>query len=359
MNIDTPFANIIEQAINTRKSPGNNFWMSIREFFVDFMGSLIPGILFLSFATTIIVFFCILLCGIFTPNIPECTGVFTKALLSFHTEAIIVFVILSFVLGCVFFRMDVKVPDDQSARYIWRKTNPEYYGDCAVGFVDDIFDTQFPYVCLREYLLRRGLDHLANKIPWSGLNKNSLKQRSKMFINILKIRLQYHFPEKCSEIVKHEAHIRLMSSLWHSLKWLSRIAYSSLILMSAILIVFCSFNENCIGNLNRHYWINYLIFTLWIFIIIALVLIVKRSVLQFFHYQRVREIIQVLETAYTAIKDYPAIFEDIENKKDNSSDKKLDENEQLLSEWGSLKNTICRTVNRLKGKWAPKQKTGR
>jgi hypothetical protein len=79
---------------------------------------------------------------------------------------------------------------------------------------------------LYEYLEKRGLTHLADIIKWRGYEKDTHSLRSKAFINILKIRLDFAFPEKCGTIIRNEAHVRLKSSLWYmllALQWISMI----------------------------------------------------------------------------------------------------------------------------------------
>jgi hypothetical protein len=86
---------------------------------------------------------------------------------------------------------------------------------------------QFPYSHLYEYLTERGLKHIADYVPWRGNEEGSHGLRTKMFINLLKIRLHYMVPLKCGEIVRNEAHIRMMSSVWYAasaLRWLCLVA---------------------------------------------------------------------------------------------------------------------------------------
>ena len=63
------------------------------------------------------------------------------------------------------------------------------------------------YINLREYLLTRGLEHLARLVPWPDKDEkldeaedkgkpSTPVKRTKNFINILKIRLGWHYPEK-------------------------------------------------------------------------------------------------------------------------------------------------------------------
>ena len=91
-------------------------------------------------------------------------------------------------------------------------------------------DASFPYPNLREYLIRRGLSHLAEFVPWCAKNK-TLDHRTKVVINILKTRIRatYVYPI-IQDIVRNEGHIRLMTSIWHVALYLRRFACFFLLL---------------------------------------------------------------------------------------------------------------------------------
>ena len=55
---------------------------------------------------------------------------------------------------------------------------------------------------------------MAKIVPRKG--EKGLDHRTKMFLNILKIRLQLAAADKCGEIVRNEAHVRMMSSVWYA-----------------------------------------------------------------------------------------------------------------------------------------------
>lgn len=156
-------------------------------------------------------------------------------------------------------------------------------------------DVQFPYNNLKEYLQSRGWNELADKIRWS-YHEGAMPEnypRSKTFINSLKIWLQFHFPEKCSTIVKNEAHVRLSSSMWY--------VSSKLMVYSLLGVVFtfisgflfwCSSVDGFNGIIKE---------VAFFFILSSSVLImswrIRGLVESFLHYQRVREIFYVLTTA--------------------------------------------------------------
>lgn len=117
-----------------------------------------------------------------------------------------------------------------------------------------------------------------------------------MFINLLKIRLHHDVPEKCAEITRNEAHVRMMSSVWYAARTLKYLALTSIVpLMCGILPAIRRAPE----------FLGLVVATLVIaFGSFCLQLYIRK----FFHYQRVREIVYVLETAHYASKDHPEIL---------------------------------------------------
>jgi hypothetical protein len=163
---------------------------------------------------------------------------------------------------------------------------------------------QFPYSHMREYLEARGLRRLANIIPWRG--DKGLDHRTKMFLNILKVRLQLAAPDKCGEIVRNEAHVRMMSSVWYAARAVFGVCWlSALVVLTAV--VWQS------GKLRGGpYPIDVLLYgALASFAAISAVWL-QRHVESCFHYQRVREVVYVLETAFgVARSGHPEILEDL------------------------------------------------
>jgi hypothetical protein len=156
-------------------------------------------------------------------------------------------------------------------------------GENLNGFV-----AEFPYRFLKKYLLSRGLKHLADFIPW---DENNFSNRSKTFINLLKIRIQFFHPDKMGDILKNEGHVRLMSSIWHLLKY---IKFISIICIILNILIFS------IGLIWTNETVLYLIIPSLLSTLIFLFgMLGKREIELFIHYQRVREVFYVLETAYT------------------------------------------------------------
>jgi hypothetical protein len=239
---------------------------AIREFTIEFMGSLVPGAFFLMLIVPPLMtsgwaLACQLSCGLTVEGLGQWLG-----MLGDLSGAITVgFFVLSLVVGQTLFRMDPKRPDEISARRIVRRhwtqedadnwvvkeerrsgsppsldRQPDGMGSVAwwwrkqsrggrvarwargkwQGWFSAAFmDVQFPYRYLPDYLERRSLGYLAQKVPWYGKPPDRRANRSKTFINVLKARLSFLFPERCGQIIRNEAEIRLAASVWFGARY--------------------------------------------------------------------------------------------------------------------------------------------
>ncbi len=134
-------------------------------------------------------------------------------------------------------------------------------------------------------------------IPWKGKDEKTHSRRTKAFINLIKIRLEFDFPEKCGNITRNEAHIRLMSSMWYMSCYLQRIEILSFLLSIGALVVggicYLPWIEVCAYCWSPLICSTFIIIGMWL---------MRLIIEKFLHYQRVREIVYVLETAYYAGK---------------------------------------------------------
>ncbi|MEM7573996.1 MAG: hypothetical protein AAF433_13900 [Bacteroidota bacterium] len=167
---------------------------------------------------------------------------------------------------------------------------------------------------MKKYLKVRGWQELSDRIIWD-LYENEAEPhkekkgeltspRSKTFINALKIRLTYYKPEKISTLIKNEAHVRLSSSMWYVSRSLQN--YSSVIVFG-LLLWFLLISMLPLGSETLAMSAAYkLTVVVQIMIVGSVYLVFRRikdNVEKFLHYQRVREIFYVLETASAASKD--------------------------------------------------------
>jgi hypothetical protein len=243
----------------------------------------------------------------------------------------------AYVLGVIFFRRDPKKPDSYSACYIWDHGGGREEGEMAVvplsekereeqrqaraitgwgrllsvlGWMGqrllflptraEDLDVQFPYRDLKGYLLKRRLNHLANLVPWT---KDNPSGRSKMFINALKVRLSLAVPERFAAIVANEAQVRLTTSVWYASLWLGLASFVGLVLWLLGLAVALT---HCLGlhegeayssDFVFQCWCTFPAVFSWILAVYAGGIIVRREIIKFLHYQRVREVVWLLEMA--------------------------------------------------------------
>lgn len=289
--------------------------IAVREVFIDLLGTLVPGSLFII----------ALLYSLFSPIYTLLYGVdasfietvsndlkdislFIKAT---WIQTTIYFIFLSYFFGAIFFRQDQKEPDRRSFTHLRNKEEKRIRKhkaskkekviekDLAVELQQHVKenlacstedDCEFPYPYLPSYLKKRGLSHLLPLAPWE-LNKD---HRTKNRINILKIRLMQNDILRCGAIIRNEAHVRLMCSNW----WVAR----TLLFVSAtgVIISLAGMND---------YSPNSSIIPPIIVAIIAF--LCMKGIVNSLHYQRLREIFYILETAHVLFKSKPEHLNDV------------------------------------------------
>lgn len=283
-----------------------NFGFAFSELFVDLLGSLVPGVLFTFLASVCLLWPAI--AAFYAVHLPidlssSVSLAAFQAVTAFRFEIVVFMLAFSYVVGHFFARQDPKLPDEKS----FRRTNPvpgtdPVFGpqDGMVRYEKDEFgkivaDVQFPYKFLKSYLSTRGLDHLADLVLWDGSSSQLQKKRSKAFVNILKTRLHFHYPEHYGQIARNEAHVRLASSIWYASRTLTYVAAGGGLIGSTA-IVGALFSDHQAAIVPAIWTIPPL------FVLVASSW-TQAIIERFIHYQRVREVIYVLETAYTAVQD--------------------------------------------------------
>lgn len=281
----------------------------IHEFYIDFLGSLVPGLFTTIVGVTVVAWAFLVVCNTIQ-NILNQTSLslitLRDLMADLHWEIFIVIAVTSYIIGSIFFRRDPKVPDALSAKHIWKVSSDEERKNLAVQEATDdrgrvYFDCQFPYLFIAEYLEARGLKHLASMVPWKGSDRKTHSLRSKMFINILKVRLHFVVPDKCSDIIRNEAHIRLATSVWFASAWLIKISLFALFLVvvSAVALFIHAYRS----SVDFVYGCTLVppetsLAFLVIVVVILVALVMQSEIQKFIHYMRVREIVYVLESAY-------------------------------------------------------------
>jgi hypothetical protein len=263
--------------------------LSIRELIVDFLGSLVPGLIFVSTALALLAWpvrsaFEVMLLRS-DASLSMSDNVMRIAAAA-RVELTVLLVMLSYVAGHLFYRQDPKEPDERSFKRSFRNKTTEEW-------VADLDNVEFPYLHFDRYLKSRNLNHLLPLTEWCATGR-----RTKNFLNILKIRLFYEYPEKCGSIAKNEAHVRLMASTWYMSRALKWFAGAIIVLTLATATVSPTFLLRVIPAVPA--------------IIVGIIAFATQWMIErFLHYQRVREVMWVLETAYIAYRDHPERLNDI------------------------------------------------
>lgn len=288
--------------------------LSVEEFLIDFLGGLVPGVLFLAAAG-----FALLppLHGLLTSLRGKEPLPTAAAVLSFLTALqrtpsamwitlVLGAILLAYVIGHLFYRHDPKQADRRSFNRVSKAM------DCRTPAArranlgcENYKECEFPYPWFDAYLQQRGLTHLLPLARWC-LHRGSW--RSKNYINILKIRLRFHFPEKMGTIIRNEAHVRLAASTWYVARML--LFVSGLGCFVAVTVIFHAVLNSSWSLITG--WQQTLSLFLPCALAPAIVLALSAysywTIRGFLHYQRLREIIFVLETAFTAFRDQPDIL---------------------------------------------------
>lgn len=320
----------------------------IHEFTVDVLGILLPGTLF-----TVVVFVLVMTSGVCFLNVFRPEGRQELELVGLlggqvNGSYAWLLLIVGYVVGGTFFRQDPRKPDEKSIERIlsgsprcdldrwevregalstkeveklkmgnrWRspiykllgRSTAETIGRIEAAAIAHSPSAKFPYSQLKESFLARGLNHLAQLIHWS--EKDHPEYRSRMSVNLLKIRLQLVAPEKCGDIVRNEAHVRMMSSVWFATKNLSVICWVSAVPVLAAVYQLCSTNH--LSLLAALFSSDVLIYgALFLFVLISTFWL-RRHVESCIHYQRFREVYYVLEAAFfMAQSGHPEILENL------------------------------------------------
>lgn len=222
-----------------------NMNLRYKDFFIDFLACLIPGFVFLVLSVTIITS-TIYLFFKFIPYSGNTELFFSIEKLS-ELRNIIYFpfwihvsiLILSYMFGFFLYRQDPKNPDHVS--YLRNRKIVKGYNEWVVKNTEGLSpkEVQFPYCNLSAYLSSRGFDYDKDTINWDCEREDNTKKttgknqknRSKAFINKLKMRISFFSPEVLSTIIKNEAHIRFSSSMWYGFTVIIKLLYGAILLL--------------------------------------------------------------------------------------------------------------------------------
>ena len=218
------------------------------------------------------------------------------------TLIIIVGFMLSYVLGYIIRLTTVDKLDKISAKKVIKQMGKDYKKNCpsAIAGIEDPEaaaireecwpyhggpSDKFPYLHLKSYLEKRGLTDISELVTWSSLPSPKDGEgflRSKKIINNYKIEIFYKSPQLSTIIESNEAHIRLTYGTWRVSKLFFWVALAALAVLLLALGLFR---------------LPLLQFSLIIFvelILAALLFYSKRKIEFQFHYQRIKELVQIL-----------------------------------------------------------------
>ena len=309
----------------------------MHEFYIEFFGTLIPGVVgIVCFAVILSLFACAI------SDRLSLTTLATYFLTHFTWTIFLVFLFLSYVVGAIVYRLPPRTLDAISIFYYWNefRTDPEKQGRMAVQFSGCIHPTtlkqmfcfvfnrakwiqdnagvniDYPYPYLRKYLYARGLSHLADYVAWCesasklGEDVSFRKQRSKQIINIIKARSRtFQIPGMALDMMRNECHIRMLASVWFILKFVMSLSVGALVIYVAFKLASPGFHVNSFinqvwGISNAVEWFCKSLQTPSFCCAIGLVIIALLAwrlcghIECGFHYVRTREIVMILENAY-------------------------------------------------------------
>lgn len=264
---------------------------AIREFVVEFLGGLIPGVAFLLALIPAFVLPVIAATGLLFPAFqwtaptPSTAGPTSMGLLLLLVvPVLLMFLAFAYIAGHLFYRQDPKDADRASFMRIPRHINHDGMVRAVAG--GDI-PVEFPYHFLKQYLEDRGIDYLAAHVRWGP---GDFKRRAKHFANALKIRILIESPQSYGILARNEGHIRLSSSMWYVCRVLLWSATIGLAVYFAALIGTRLADVQPAVAADPTFVLPLLV--------LAFSWLGKWAIERALHYQREREILFILETAH-------------------------------------------------------------
>lgn len=299
-------------------NPSGRQRFMFQEYWVDFLGGLLPGALFSVTAIYILIPTFVLFINSIGDAHPKRLSTITKEIISATKDTpntiwiglSIILISISYILGHIFYRQDPREPNKRSLKRLARNlATRQKIKKRGVKQLQNEFgcssdeDCEFPYRYFNKYLKFRGLDHLSPLAIWCRKKEH----RTKNYINILKTRIRFYFPNNCSTMIKNEAHVRLATSVWYVGRVVRRICLTVLLLWAITLYI----NYLNSGLVDAGRGIDASSIVAALFTILSggyLGVYLQSHVEDFLHYQRQREIVHVLELGWIMSLDNSKIL---------------------------------------------------
>lgn len=163
----------------------------------------------------------------------------------------------------------------------------------------------FPYINYYKYLLKRGMTELINHVDWM-----TIEGRTKNKINEKKIQIQVFAPEAYALMNKNESHVRMSSSTWHATSPLMFITGLMAVLM-LIWFTYPALSDSCSCISYSDIFVPYrMVLCSLPIVMFCAVFFIRRRIIRYIHYQRLREIQYVLQV-YNQYKDVISYRKDV------------------------------------------------
>ena len=303
-----------KRKFSSKESLSKNSSINIQEYLVEIFGSLMPGIMcFIGIIFSLIIpmsFFIKTLMG--DVSVYTSTEIIINFLLGFkEIPTIIISTLILFcgsvcyIIGFLFYRQDLEKLNKKSFRRIENNYNKKIKEQnertkklkknwaCA-----NTKECKFPYPSLYDYFKSRKLNHLLPLV----CKKRGEPYKSILHINMLKNRLRFYFPDKCSLLIRNEAHIRLSASVWGVAGFLFYFGLVGITLWVTSIFLLLHLHQ-----ISFHCSYKYISPVISPVSILVLYFFVRKRIEHFFHYLRLREIFFIFETAYIASLDHEEI----------------------------------------------------
>jgi hypothetical protein len=288
--------------------------VALEEFFIDFFAALAPGcaflvLLILAYSTPLAALADVLAAytavggatGVVRPLVAQQLSGLATASAAAWIALSVVFLLLSYVVGLLLYRLDPEEPDKASWRTLSKLIDKAEHEHRLAATSEP--ECRYPYPHMKEYLARRGMDHLDRFVP---VRMNGGDQRgSKSHVHALKIRLRYFYPERVGQLIRIESHIRLNASLWHAARVLRGLAICAAVLALAPAVAFALQPAATMWPLPLYL----LLPVVDPVVVLILSIVCMKAVQRSLHYQRVRELVVLYELAYVAFRNSMALLE--------------------------------------------------